>query len=328
MASSAEQVSASLLQGALRAGVDTCVYLPDSVLTPFVHAFQGNQSVTMVSCAREDEGVAIAVGMELGGRVPICMMEASGLGFSGLILARAQVQRTPMVIVASHTAGAGEAYDYHGATILLSEGMFTPDENETCFWRERHALYGIGGPSARVHADVRGVEITPGKFLSDVLGYYFVLLVSDDEPAGVLSFVDQNSLGSAASHVGLGSVCILHAFRGRGCGTLLLSEALRLPKLRQMRATPLTATDRLAFYTTRRSATQPFLRPVVLDVVKANRTRWRELYSWYQRFGFESLENVSSTGFERLYMALKAEPTNYGYVDHSDHIHKPEASVL
>ena len=31
---------------------------------------------------------------------------------------------------------------------LLSEGMFTPDENETCFWRERHALYGIGGPSA------------------------------------------------------------------------------------------------------------------------------------------------------------------------------------
>lgn len=211
---------------------------------------------------------------------------------------------------------------------LLSEGMFTPDENETCFWRERHALYGIGGPSARVHADVRGVEITPGKFLSDVLGYYFVLLVSDDEPAGVLSFVDQNSLGSAASHVGLGSVCILHAFRGRGCGTLLLSEALRLPKLRQMRATPLTATDRLAFYTTRRSATQPFLRPVVLDVVKANRTRWRELYSWYQRFGFESLENVSSTGFERLYMALKAEPTNYGYVEHSDHIHKPEASVL
>ncbi|NQU72808.1 MAG: hypothetical protein HQ514_19840 [Rhodospirillales bacterium] len=124
MASSVEQVSASLLQGALRAEVDTCVYLPDSVLTPFVRAFQGNQSITMVSCAREDEGVGIAVGLELGGRVPICMMEASGLGFSGLIIARAQVQRTPLVIVASHTAGAGEPYDYHGATIMLSEGMF------------------------------------------------------------------------------------------------------------------------------------------------------------------------------------------------------------
>ena len=39
-------------------------------------------------------------------------------------VARAQVQRTPLVIVASHTAGAGEPYDYHGATIMLSEGMF------------------------------------------------------------------------------------------------------------------------------------------------------------------------------------------------------------
>jgi len=51
-------------------------------------------------------------------------MEASGLGLSGLILARAQVQRTPVVIVASHTAGAGEPYDYHSATALLSEGVF------------------------------------------------------------------------------------------------------------------------------------------------------------------------------------------------------------
>lgn len=124
MAGGVEKVSASLLQGALRAGVDTCVYLPDSILTPFVRAFQGNQSITMISCAREDEGVAIAVGLELGGRNPVCMMEASGLGYSGLIIARAQVQRTPVVIVASHTAGAGEPYDYHGATILLSEGIF------------------------------------------------------------------------------------------------------------------------------------------------------------------------------------------------------------
>ena len=125
MAGGADDVAASLLRGAVRAGVDACVYLPDSVLTPFVRAFQGNQSITTVSCAREDEGVALAVGLELGGRNPVCMMEASGLGYSGLIMARAQVQRTPVVIVASHTGGAGEPYDYHGATVLLSEGMFT-----------------------------------------------------------------------------------------------------------------------------------------------------------------------------------------------------------
>ena len=79
----------------------------------------------MIPCAREDEGVALAVGLELGGRTAVCMMEASGIGYSALILARAQVQRTPVIIVASHTAGAGEPHDYHGATAVLSEGVFT-----------------------------------------------------------------------------------------------------------------------------------------------------------------------------------------------------------
>jgi sulfopyruvate decarboxylase TPP-binding subunit len=78
----------------------------------------------MIPCAREDEGVAIAVGLYLGGRVAICLMEASGLGYSGLILARAQVQKTPVIIVASHSGRAGEPYDYHGATIVVSEGIF------------------------------------------------------------------------------------------------------------------------------------------------------------------------------------------------------------
>ena len=125
MSDSAGEASASFVRGALRAGVDTCVYLPDSCLTPIVRAFQRSTNVAMVSCAREDEGVAIAVGLELGGRRAVCLMEASGLGYSGLILARAQAQRTPVMIVASHTRGAGEPFDYHSATALLSEGIFS-----------------------------------------------------------------------------------------------------------------------------------------------------------------------------------------------------------
>jgi sulfopyruvate decarboxylase TPP-binding subunit len=124
MAGGADEVPASLLRGAVRAGVDACVYLPDSCLTPVVRAFQGSKRITMIPCAREDEGVAIAVGLNLGGRTAVCLMEASGIGYSALILARAQAQRTPVVIVASHTAGAGEPYDYHGATVLLAEGVF------------------------------------------------------------------------------------------------------------------------------------------------------------------------------------------------------------
>ena len=57
MAGGADDVPASLLRGATRAGVDACVYLPDSCLTPVIRAFQGNAGITMIPCAREDEGV-------------------------------------------------------------------------------------------------------------------------------------------------------------------------------------------------------------------------------------------------------------------------------
>ena len=125
MAGGGTAMAEAFVRGAMKAGIDACVYLPDSCLTPIVRLFQKNQRITMIPCAREDEGVGIAVGLHLGGRNPICMMEASGIGYSGLILARAQVQRTPVVIVASHSAGAGEPFDYHSASALLSEGMFS-----------------------------------------------------------------------------------------------------------------------------------------------------------------------------------------------------------
>lgn len=125
MAGGADEVPASLLRGAIRAGVDACVYLPDSSFVPVIRAFRSNGKITIIPCAREDEGVAIAVGLDLGGRTAICLMEGSGIGYSGLILARAQAQRTPVVIVASHSAGVGEPFDYHGATVRVVEGVFT-----------------------------------------------------------------------------------------------------------------------------------------------------------------------------------------------------------
>jgi sulfopyruvate decarboxylase TPP-binding subunit len=125
MPSGADEVSATLLRGAIRAGVDACVYLPDSSFVPVIRTFRDSGKITMIPCAREDEGIAIAVGLDLGGRTAVCLMEGSGIGYSGLILARAQSQRTPVMIIASHTVGAGEPHDYHGATVRVVEGVFT-----------------------------------------------------------------------------------------------------------------------------------------------------------------------------------------------------------
>lgn len=117
-------LSDALVLGAERCGIDACVYLPDSCLTDTIRKFQTAGRVMMVPCAREDEGIAIAMGLYLGGRTPACLMEASGIGYSGLILARALAQRTPLLVIASHTRGPGEPFDYHGATCLVGEGIF------------------------------------------------------------------------------------------------------------------------------------------------------------------------------------------------------------
>jgi sulfopyruvate decarboxylase subunit alpha len=102
-------------------GVDFAVYLPDSVLDPIERLLEDDPDVQTVVCAREDEGIAIAQGAYLGGRHPVALMEGSGLGLSGLVLARGLLQRTPVLLIAGHTRTLGERFDYHGATRMVGE---------------------------------------------------------------------------------------------------------------------------------------------------------------------------------------------------------------
>jgi sulfopyruvate decarboxylase TPP-binding subunit len=107
---------------ALRSGgVDFAVYLPDSLLDPIECLLEDDPGVQTVVCSREDEGIAIAQGAYLGGKLPVALMEGSGLGLSGLVLARGILQRTPLLLIASHIRALGERFDYHGATRLVGE---------------------------------------------------------------------------------------------------------------------------------------------------------------------------------------------------------------
>src|SRR5579859_6969019 len=109
--------AAGELHKALReGGVDFAVYLPDSVLDEVEQLLEDDHEIQTVVCAREDEGIAIAQGAYLGGKTPVVLMEGSGLGLSGLVLARGLLQRTPVLLIAGHTRGPGERFDYHGAT--------------------------------------------------------------------------------------------------------------------------------------------------------------------------------------------------------------------
>ena len=97
------------------------VLLPDFVMHPVNELLLADSAVETVICSREDEGIAIAVGAGWGGRRSTVSMEGSAIGMSGLILARAVIQRSPTLILASHSTVLGEKFGYHAATRAVTQ---------------------------------------------------------------------------------------------------------------------------------------------------------------------------------------------------------------
>jgi sulfopyruvate decarboxylase TPP-binding subunit len=116
-------VADGLHAGLVDAGVRHLVYLPDSVMNPLTKRAENDPEIATYLCAREDEGIAMAAGLFMAGKRSAVVMEASGIGYSALILARCAIQRTPVFVIASHGALLGEVFDYHGATIAAGRGV-------------------------------------------------------------------------------------------------------------------------------------------------------------------------------------------------------------
>ena len=107
------------------AGINFAVYLPDSMLDGIEQLIIERGGIESYQCSREDEGIAMAMGAFLVGKRPVALMEGSGIGMSGLILARGIVQKTPTLLVIGHNSTLGERYDYHGATRLVAEPVLS-----------------------------------------------------------------------------------------------------------------------------------------------------------------------------------------------------------
>jgi sulfopyruvate decarboxylase TPP-binding subunit len=103
------------------AGINFAAYLPDSMLDGVEQLMLERGGIECYQCSREDEGIAMAMGAFLVGKRPVALMEGSGIGMSGLILARGIVQKTPTLLMIGHNSTFGERYDYHGATRLVAE---------------------------------------------------------------------------------------------------------------------------------------------------------------------------------------------------------------
>ena len=109
--------------GLVAAGIEFCVYLPDSGTGALTALIETDPRFTTIVCAREDEGIAIAAGLFVAGKHAVVVMESSGLGYAGLILARCRLQRTPVFVLVSHGGVIGEPFDYHQAPGIAARGI-------------------------------------------------------------------------------------------------------------------------------------------------------------------------------------------------------------
>jgi thiamine pyrophosphate-dependent acetolactate synthase large subunit-like protein len=104
-----------------KAGIDFIVYLPDGELYPVLEEAEYDPDMMTVACNREDEGIAIAGGAVHAGRKAAILMEGTGVGFSGLIIAHEILSRVPMLILSSHPQEMGIRLPHNDIATMVNE---------------------------------------------------------------------------------------------------------------------------------------------------------------------------------------------------------------
>lgn len=98
----------ALGEGLVRWGIEAFVYVPSSHVAPIIHSLQ-QRGVGSYLANREDEAVAIAGGLVLGGRRAVLLIQDNGFGNAMTVLATfVKAYHVGLPIVANTRGGLGE----------------------------------------------------------------------------------------------------------------------------------------------------------------------------------------------------------------------------
>jgi len=93
------------------------------MLKGLLQVIEEKNEIDHISITREEEGIGIAAGAYLGGKVPAIVMQNSGLGNSvNAIKSLLQLYRIPVIFIMSHRGGEGEKI-----LAQIPMGKLTPD---------------------------------------------------------------------------------------------------------------------------------------------------------------------------------------------------------
>jgi sulfopyruvate decarboxylase subunit alpha len=90
-------------------GIDIIFSLPCIMLKGLLEIIEKKDEIRHISITREEEGVGIAAGAYLGGKVPAILMQNSGLGNSiNAIKSLLELFKIPVIFIMSHRGAEGE----------------------------------------------------------------------------------------------------------------------------------------------------------------------------------------------------------------------------
>ena len=115
-----QQLAQSLVGGLKAAGIDFITYLPETRLSEMIPLLQGDSAIQMVPVGSEAEGVSIAAGAALGGKVVASYMEGTGVYVSCYNILTVGVRYgVPMLLLVSYV---GSFEDRRNSFLYVQRG--------------------------------------------------------------------------------------------------------------------------------------------------------------------------------------------------------------
>ncbi|MGV9197238.1 MAG: sulfopyruvate decarboxylase subunit alpha [Promethearchaeia archaeon] len=92
-----------------KSGINLLLSVPCAMLKGLIKVINKKGKIQHIPATREEEAVGIAVGAYMGGKVPLILMQNSGLGNSiNAIKSLAQLYEIPLIFMMSHRGAEGE----------------------------------------------------------------------------------------------------------------------------------------------------------------------------------------------------------------------------
>jgi sulfopyruvate decarboxylase subunit alpha len=98
-----------LYEAIKESGINLILSLPCILLKGLLNLINEKNEIQHIPVTREEEGVGIAAGAYLGGKIPAILMQNSGLGNSiNAIKSLLELYKIPVVFIMSHRGAEGE----------------------------------------------------------------------------------------------------------------------------------------------------------------------------------------------------------------------------